>query len=331
VIAPDDLYDLLSKTGKWKQLVIRKKESVSAEDLSQARALALALFHTAVPSTGEEAFKHIAKQIEEWKSRMAAAKAYAEQKSRYPGLEVVTEVMRLTTSLLKETDSNRFIKSFLTHGNELAQIQPDYAKVSGFYESQRPAWDKLLNVYESARVNEGGLRSRNPEAAAAIATLKEILTSPQPYSRVVEANALATAIDKAVLELVKATREEATQAVAEAQEDLDKSLIGIPDPEAVELQKPLLDLRNSIDRETSTGNLLQVRERATELYNAAIKKVNARAQENGTPPPPKAKPIRTIKPKTKTLESKEDVDAYLAELKTQIMDAIDLGEKVQVQ
>jgi len=332
VIPADDLYDLLSKTGKWKQLVIRKKESVSAEDLTNARTLAHSLFHTAVPSTGEEAFKHIAAQLKEWESKMSAAKPYAQQKDRYPGLATVNDVLQLTTSLLQEKDSNRFIKNFLSRGGDLQEIEPAYKDVAGFYDGQRSAWDVLLAAYDVARINEGALRSRNPDAAAAMMTLKEILTSAQPFKRIApEGNALAKTIEKAVQEVIQDARKEAEEAVQAAHKDLDKALEGLPEEEHVEFQKPLLDLRLSLAKETSTGNLLQVRERATELYNDAIKKVNARAQKEGTPPPPKAKPIRTIKPKAKTLESKEDVDSYLAELKTQIMDAIDQGEKVQVQ
>ncbi len=330
VVPPDALYDLLSKTGKWKQLVIRKKESVSAEDLNQARTLAQALFHSAVPSTGEEAFTHISSQLKDWESKMIGAKPYAQQKDRYPGIETVNELLQLTHYLLQERDSNRFIKAFLSRGAILAELQPQYVQVAGFYESQRFAWEKLLAVYDSARVNEATLRSRNPEAAAAIATLAEILKSQKPYSRVVEADALASHIEKATADLIEITRTEASQAVLEVQESLDRALESVPVDSRSEYQKALLDLRNSIARESSTGNLLQVRERATELYNAAIKKVNERAQSEGAPPP-KAKPIRTIRPIARTLENVTEVDSYLSELKTLIMSAIDQGEKVQLQ
>lgn len=331
VVAADDLYDLLSKTGKWKQLVIRKKESVSEADLSNARNLAQQLFHTAVPSTGEDAFKHIVSQLRQWESKMLAAKPYAQQKDRYPGLTIVNEILQVSNSLLQEKDTNRFLKNFIARADELRNLQPIYANLAGFYESQRPAWDKLLSTYELAKVNEAALRSRNPEAANAVSALRAILVSDEPYSEIVDANDLASTIKSAIEKLISEAREEASGAVTEYQESLDRALEGVPEESRHEYQKALRELRLSLANESSTGNLLQVRERATELYNAAIQRLTARAQEQGAPTPPKAKPIRTIKAKTKTLESQEDVEAYLSDLKVQIMAAIEQGEKVQVQ
>jgi hypothetical protein len=131
--------------------------------------------------------------------------------------------------------------------------------------------------------------------------------------------------------VLEAARAKAKEAIAEVQQNLDSSISAIPDEEAKLYQKPLLYLKESLEKESIMGNLGQVRERATKEYNAVIEQINKRAAEQGTPPPPKAKPIRTIRPPAKTLETAAEVDTYLAALKAEILAAIEGGEKVQVQ
>lgn len=331
ILALDACYDPLSKPGRWKQLVIEKKQALGEQELSKARGLAQQLFQTAVPSLAEEAVRHIRKELEGWRVKLKDAAPYANQTSRYPGKAEIAKVLELVEPILEDTDSTRFVNGFLNREQALLQRQPDFAQISGFYASQRPAWERILDVYERTRPNEAAIREHDGKAAEALSTLREIIKSPTPYARIPEATQLTTKVEAANKAVLNAAHAKAKEAIAEVQQNLDAAISEIPDEEATLYQKPLLDLKESLDKESITGNLNQVRERAATAYNSIIDQINKRAAEQGTPPPPKAKPIRTIRPPAKTLETAADVDTYLAALKAEILAAIEGGEKVQVQ
>ena len=331
VLANDQCFDPLSKPGLWKQVIIQRKESVGEQELAAARALAQVLFHSAVPSPAEDAVSHIRSELDKWQKALLHALPYTNQADRYPGRIVVNAVIEAIKPIQDEKDSKRFVDALLLSADKLKNLQPKHDQVTGFYNSQRPAWEKVFDTYQKCRPNESGIREQDPAAAQALADLRTIITSPEPYNRIPEAKNLAEKVEAANKAAIEKARENAKAAIVEIQEDLDKAISPLDDQSARDLQAPLRDLKDQVDRETSLGNLHAVRETATQAYNAIIQQINQIPASIGVQPLPKAKPIRTIRPPAKTLETPADVDAYLQVLKTQILTAIENGEKVQVQ
>jgi hypothetical protein len=331
VLSLENCYDPLSKPGRWKQTIVEKKQALGEQELADARKLAQQLFQTAVPSLAEEVVRHIRKELQAWHGVLNNARPYANQVSRYPGKSVIDSGLTIVDQLLEESDSTRFVNGFLNRKDALTDLQPKYTQVAGFYSAQRPAWERILDVFDKARPNEADIREHDVSVAEAIGTLRTIITSPEPYSRIPEATQLCTRIEAVNKAVIEAAQAKAKEAIHEIQENLDTTIADMPDEVAAELQKPIRDLKESIEKETITSNLHQVRERAATVYNAIIDQINKQAQEAGTPPPPKAKPIRTIRPPAKTLETAAEVESYLEALKAVILAAIEGGEKVQVQ
>jgi len=327
----DQSYDPLGRPGRWKQVVVEKKQALGEHELVQARTLAQALFHTAVPSLAEDAVRHIRNEMEGWRSKLKDAVPYANQAGRYPGKATITSLIAELEPLLDEADSHRFTKGLLNREARLRELLPKYEQVAGFYTSQRGPWERILDTYDRTRVNEAAIRDHDTGAADALTTLREIIASAEPYVRIPEANQLVAKIDAANKAVVEAARQNAKDAIAEVQGTLDAAIAELSDDQATAIQAPLRALRDTVEKEAITGNLMQVRERAANIYNSIVRDLKKRAQEAGAPPPPKAKPIRTIRPPAKTLETAAEVDAYLDALKCQILAAIDSGEKVQVQ
>lgn len=331
VLSLENCFDPLNKPGRWKQTIVEKKQALGEQELADARKLAQQLFQTAVPSLAEEVVRHIRKELQAWQVALNNARPYANQVNRYPGKGVIDSGITIVDQLLEESDSTRFVNGFLNRKDALTSFQSKFTLVAGFYTSQRPAWERILDAFEKTRPNEAAIREHDASAAEAIGTLRTIITSPEPYARIPEATQLCTKVEAANRAVIAAAQAKAKEAIHEVQENLDTTIADMPNEVAVELQKPLQDLKESIERETITSNLHQVRERAATVYNAIIEQINKQAQEAGTPPPPKAKPIRTIRPPAKTLETAAEVDTYLEALKAEILAAIEGGEKVQVQ
>lgn len=330
VLSPDQCFDPLSKPGYWKQTVIQKKQSLGEQELAQARTLAQSLFHSAVPSPAEDAVRQIRTELTRWQTAMNSAMPFVSQASRYPGKVVVHGILEAINPLLDEKDSKRFIDGFLLASDTLKSLQPKQDQVSGFYSSQRPVWEKMIEIYEKCRHNEAAIRDHDVSADQALAELRTIITSTDPYNRIPEGKMLADKVAAANKAVTEIAREAAKAAITEIQENLDQSITHLEDGEAAKLQEPLLKLKESVDYEEVTGNLSTVRERAAVLYNTIVDQINRMSPVTETQVI-KAKPIKTIHPPAKTLETPAEVDAYLEDLKTQILNAIEKGEKVQVQ
>jgi hypothetical protein len=331
VIKIEDAFEPLSKPGRWKQIRVIRKQELDAEQLAAARSVANKLFHSAIPSAAEQAVRHIQQELETWRNKLAEARPYANQTNRYPGKAVVDAILTEVETLLEDRESTRFIKAFLTRAPRLEELQPKYTQVIGFYGSQRPAWDRLLDAYERCRVYEAEIRERDMQAGLAISTLREILTSPEPYARIAEANKLLATIDDANQRVIAEAKSKAKHAIEEVQQTLDEAIKDLSDADATEIQRPLRELRESIEKDSQSGNLRYVRERVTGIYNAIADQLKKKSEEKGIAPTVHIKPIKTVRPAAKTLETTAEVDAYLGDLRTEILLAIESGQKVQVQ
>ena len=330
-LEPTEIAERLTKPGKWKQVIIRRKEAVSAEELGKARGLAQALFHSAVPTTSEEAARHIRNEFKGWSSTLLSASHYVYLTTPYPGKAEIKLIGAEIEPLTLEKDNFRFLQRFNQKDATLRNLKSSFDEVSGFYSGQRPAWEKLLTAYDQARPNESAIRENYPDAAKALTELKSILIDPRPYARIPEANRLVATLTKANEAVLTEERKRAEASIAEIQQSLESAIANLPDETAQEIQKPLVALRQTVEGESMTSNLLEVRQHATKIYNKIIDELRQEAEDQGTPPPPTVKPIRTVRPKARTLETVEEVDIYLADLKQQILAAISEGAKVQVQ
>jgi hypothetical protein len=106
--------------------------------------------------------------------------------------------------------------------------------------------------------------------------------------------------------------------------------------------QPLQTLKRQVEAQSSIAHIDQARIAAVDTADEAFQKIEGAAKPTVTPgigdddpPPAYVKPRRVVKPAglapKALLETKEDIDAFLAKLRHALENAIDAGERVEIR
>jgi hypothetical protein len=189
---------------------------------------------------------------------------------------------------------------------------------------------------------------KDETAGPALLRMGEILSAKNPYSLVKLAEGLITTVGGVNQQLLLAARTQANATIQNHQEklakDIDAAQIGQADQER--LKKPLKDLHMQIGQEQSLAHIIQAENESERLFDAALKKLALLTApkidvSGGTGdvggvvvPPPLVKERHVIKPseiKKDYIETTEQMEVFLAELRQQIQQALDKKQRIEIR
>ena len=155
------------------------------------------------------------------------------------------------------------------------------------------------------------------------------------------AEGLITTVGGVNQQLLVAARSQANATIQNHQEklakDIDAAQIGQADQER--LKKPLKDLHMQIGQEQSLAHIIQAENESERLFDAALKKLAVltapKIKDGGAVvPPPLVKERHVIKPseiKKDYIETTEQMETFLAELRQQIQQALDKKQRIEIR
>ena len=261
----------------------------------------------------------------------------------YPGGDEITDGLALIGKLLSEHEGFEFIDRFIALKDDLLALSEHVHDLDHFHQSQRPTWEKLRRAFEGFQPNRKELE-KDGDAHAALNRMREILNAPAPYKLISEADKLIKTVEKINNAAIEKRREHALEQIdariAEIKKELDAAKAE-PDLRNVCLH-PLQTIRKWVGEETSISNIFMAPHEAIDAHDEAMDRIEAflreKAKEEGKPgkgeeAPAKAR--RVVKPvelvKKPYLESQEDVEEFLEELREQLEAAIKNNERIQIR
>lgn len=354
-----DIFAQIDGSTKWNRVSLSRRKTVDRADIQSVRVLARDLFGIAAPEGEDdlhawlrERFDKQSRELDQW-SALAATGAY-------PGSDDIADVLGVLKKLLAIRDSFGLLVHLKAHAADFADFGERFARLETFYAQQRPQWEALRSAYRNEFQPNALFLNRDQEAAAALATVTAILRDPRPYGRIKESAPLIATLRLHNNAVIAARRAEALAKVDPQIETIRADLAGIGvDPDfSNRCLKAIQDIRKRIEVETGTGqitNLVDEAADAAELAHSAIEKAveaakQAAAAAAAAPTPvaggsvvqqPKPTPFTPVtkvtapqnfKPRRQIsaklpaskpyLETREDVDEYLTNLRQQLEDAI---------
>lgn len=350
-LEPKSAVEPLTKSARFKQVSILKRKTADAGTRAKARDLHREIFSLQPRDDEDGLVADYRDNLGKRKTELERAKVKAEQKD-YPGATEIAKALQAIDRQLAIRDSFEFLNAMLSNRDDWLDLAEDTHDVLSFYKTQAPVWARMLDGLTSFADNREAL-AKETASAQALADLEAIRANPMPYAQVNRIEGLLSAVEKVNESLASARREkallsidgkiqEATQALDQAQAD--------PSLRNAVLQ-PLQSLKTQLAGLVSIPRILFLQGRAGELLDEVMDKIAAaqpKASTNpapspapgGTPtPPPSAppapKPIRVVRVAdlgAKTyLETEQDVDAYVAKLRAELMAAIAAGHRTRVQ
>lgn len=352
---PKSAAEPLTRAARFKQVSILKRKTADAGVRAKARDLHREIFSLQPRDDEDGLVADYRDNLTKRKAELERAKVKAEQKD-YPGAAEIAKALQVIDRQLAIRDPFEFLNAMLSARDDWLDLAEDTHDVLSFYKTQAPVWARMLDGLVSFADNREAL-AKEAASAQALADLEAIRANPMPYAQVNRIEALLSAVEK-VNEALAGTRrekallsiddkiQEATQALEQAQAE--------PSLRNAVLQ-PLQSLKTQLAALVSIPRILFLQGRAGELLDEAMDKIAAATKaktvikpvptptpgDGATPPPPTppappaAKPIRVVRVAdlgAKTyLETEQDVDAYVAKLRAELMVAIAAGHRTRVQ
>jgi hypothetical protein len=352
---PKSAAEPLTRAARFKQVSILKRKTADAGVRAKARDLHREIFSLQPRDDEDGLVADYRDNLTKRKTELERAKVKAEQKD-YPGAAEIAKALQAIDRQLAIRDPFEFLNAMLSGRDDWLDLAEDTHDVLSFYKTQAPVWARMLDGLGSFADNREAL-AKETASAQALADLEAIRANPMPYAQVNRIEALLSAVEKVNEALAGTRREKALLSIdakiQEATQGLDQAQAD-PSLRNAVLQ-PLQSLKAQLAALVSIPRILFLQGRAGELLDEAMDKIAAAAKakpvikpvptptpgDGTTPPPPAppappaAKPIRVVRVAdlgAKTyLETEQDVDAYVAKLRAELMAAITAGHRTRVQ
>ena len=339
-IPKDKLYEALTSKRQWRNITIVQRATTRPEDVQKARELGRDVFSAMGPNTEDGLFEFLKGRLEGWREKLSQYRALADTGS-YPGSAEIAESLRLLKMLVAPKDSNRFLAQVNKHETDLRDLGDRFHDLDHFYEHQRPMWDKLRMASGRFKLNQMELE-RNDSAGPALRRMTEILSAPNPYGLLKEAEGLIGTVSEVNEGLLYERRARALAKITEqsASVNAEVSTAGGDESLKTMCRTPLEELAKHVSTHESLAHIGQAEAEAVRLKDEALDQVErylARKAEEGkaVPDKPVVKPRRVVSPgklvKSSYLESQADVNAFLDDLRKELTDALARNERIEIR
>ncbi len=330
-------------------VIVDLKEVVDERKLKEARNFAKEYFNVMdVPSEEDEAVKFLLSKFEEEKKQLDLYKSY-NQKRNYPGLNIINEGLELLDEVFTaRRDNKALIDTILKLEDDLLDNKEDLKRVEEFYNSQFTLYKNADDVRREFFDNLAYYED-NSDAMEAYNLIRDIVKYDDNYnySRIPKLNDAISVINDVKLELLKNKKQELFELIDGCLEALNDK--------AKEDEEKLADILNSakdefdskradIENSSSLLNLgayevmiIKVKDKFITQIEEALKPVEeAIAQEDVQqsnieekkevevkPAPLKIRSLnRQVVFDTARLESEEDIDRYLRDVRERLVNAL---------
>ena len=358
-----EIYAQIDGPNKWNRVSLSRRKTVDKADIQAVRTIARNLFGVAAPEGEDDLHAWLRARFDAQSVQLGQWSALATT-GNYPGADDIADLQGVLNKLLANRDSFAFLEHIKASGDDLTDAGDRYQRLETFFSQQRPQWDALRTAYRTEFEPNGFFLGRDPDAAAALSTVQAILRDPRPYGRIKESAALIATLRAANEAVIAERRVDALAKVDPQIETIrhDLAEIGVDADFSNQCLKPLQDIRKRIEGETRTGqltNLVTEAEEAAEVAHSAMETAVEAAKKAAAAPAPKPEPY-TVKeptsapftpaPKVKApenfkprrqisaklpaskpyLETRQDVDEYLADLRQKLEDAIASNSRIEI-
>ena len=339
-IPKDKLYDALTSRSKWRSITVVQRSASKPENVKQARELGRDVFSEMGPDGEDALFEFLKGRLEGWRGKLIRYRDMADTGS-YPGAGEIADGLSLVNALLVPGDSNTFLAQFIEHKNELLDLTEGFHDLEQFYEHQRPMWDKLRSASSKFELNQIELE-RNEPAGSALRRVNEILSAASPYRLIREAEGLISTVREVNEELLSVRRAQVLATINQQATDVGAEISTAGGDESLKTMclTPLENLAKQVSAQDSLAHIGQAESESVRLKDEALTMVEQylarKAKEGKTEQDkPVVKLRRIVSPvnlvKSPYLESQADVDAFLDDLRKELIDALTKNERIEIR
>ena len=344
---------LLTNQSSFDKLGVKVRRGVATHLVTGAKELLREIDPMAqVPSDEDGLVAAVADALGRVRERCEGLDSRYRMGKAYPGEGEVRRVRKAVDDLLSGSrDPEAFLRALSISGGDLADDLEDMATVESFFKSQAAIFDAARGTASRLR-SEATYFEGDPEVTSALADIEGILAMGRPYNRVHELTDLCKRAEAAYDEVVRAKRADTLEQLqaaldsvtsyAESQRAKASAEIGIIVRDAGIHAK---DKRLAIGNERSCTRLDAIgsqvvawaEQQCRKVDEAVRKAAQAKIDAAGVrvtvdpKPQPRTKVLkREVVCPTRLLDSEESIDAYVADIRRQLIEALNESGSVRL-
>lgn len=364
-----NVYDNLSQVRKRAELRVRKIKQQSEANLKRAAKLYRDVFSVNAPESEKELFNAAQDKLRTMKTKLDGF-AQKASTGQYPGTNEIEHGRVLLAGLIETQSSFQFIDQFLDASNDLLDFEEDFEDLENFYETQFNTWQRLARALAVDFERNRKALETDEQATKALSLLETIYNNARPYRDIRNIDPLIEQVEKVNFQMLEKRREHARERI-EHRIGLVQDQIKQAHAPSELSNRVLMPLQNAIkrlDKLQAIADILQEQAEAQVLEEEAYHAINVfieqqeakrRKQQNVYPtpegeglgdgkkapqvaeilvsPPPKkmvtvdtASIVRKVND-SGVIETEQDINAYLAALKTELTALVNSNNKVRIK
>lgn len=354
-IQPTDpkLPDMLRKKSEVGKTSISKRQVVTAIKMKAVKDLLREYFDVMdVPDDEDSLVAFIVKKFEEQKARYEALEQKYSSGRKYPDRGKVSDAIRLMTDILSQRKDNiALIDRVLKQEDKLFDTKEDLQDVETFFKNQVQIFDAAAQMEEDLR-NELDYLSHEPEANAALNKIRLVVAVQGgfSYKKIPELNGLMATVREGHDRLLEFKREELNDVIVQCMGAIHQAskgdfkardLIDKADTYFSQQKEKVRSYQSLALLDGLIPPMLQYKDSMVGKIETAleppkpVEPPKPPVSNGGTVPPAPKKIIRpynrSIIFPAKRLETTEDVDTYVEQMRKQLIKLLENCDGIQLK
>lgn len=344
VLPVDKAYECFATPAKRRKLIVMRRQTSDPKAIQNARSLGRELFREMGPDGEDALVGFLQNKLRGWNTTLSSVKSLADT-GNYPGSVEISNGVTLVRKLLACDGSYKFIQLMEELKVELLEFADSFGDIEHFYQHQKSTWEKLRKSFERFQLNRSELES-DTIAGKALNRMNEILSAAAPYGLLREAEQLIATTTEANQKLVDVAKTKSIEHVESLIGSLkrDVEAAKVPSDVTATLISGLKIIGDRLLSQDSLAHIGQATNEAVREFDRGLDSlqqwISKSALTNykvGRDPEPivTVKKHRVVSPSAivsgQFLESKDDVEAFLSELRSKLEEALQSGERIQIR
>ena len=354
-IQPTDpkLPDMLRKKSEVGKTSISKRQVVTAIKMKAVKDLLREYFDVMdVPDDEDSLVAFIVKKFEEQKAHYETLEQKYSSGRKYPDRGKVSDAIRLMTDILSQRKDNiALIDRVLKQEDKLFDTKEDLQDVETFFKNQVQIFDAAAQMEEDLR-NELDYLSHEPEANAALNKIRLVVAIQGgfSYKKIPELNGLMATVREGHDRLLEFKREELNDVIVQCMGAIHQAskgdfkardLIDKADTYFSQQKEKVRSYQSLALLDGLIPPMLQYKDSMVGKIETAleppkpVEPPKPPVSNGGTVPPAPKKIIRpynrSIIFPAKRLETTEDVDTYVEQMRKQLMKLLENCDGIQLK
>ncbi len=346
VIEDETLNKILKKDS---QTIIKMRKNVAKDKVDCVVNLTKQVFKDILPDDEDgirRGFIDILRTKKEYLQRLFDVNYNKYESYEYPGKETIKDLIDIFNNILAINDINDFFERVFIENESIRNKMSEAERVEDFFDNQKDLFDKARDVlnYYNKNLTFIKMSGISEDLDNNINKVKDILTSENPYSEIPLLRDLRNDINEQLIVIYDKAAEPTINDIKELKDYMVKELESHSLKDDKTLDDFVKDCDKSISELQSSQDLGRVHAyksiyltKKEEFDEKVVDKINARlvieGQEKGTEVVKTTivHPSNLTKGKEYKINTEEDIDSYINDIRQELINKIKNGEKLIIK